>query len=219
VNGHAAPGADEIVTGDRRHRRREQTISEILEHALVVMGQAGAAGLSMAAVARRMDVKPPSLYKYFASLTDLYDALVARGHADNLQVVRNARDHAEPGLAALLACGRASARWAVEHPVLAQLLFWRPVPDYRPSDAAFADALAVVDVLRTCLAEAAEAGELAPGTDIDQALDMMSIAHFGMISQHLANDPHGGWPGGRYARLYDIAVAALLDRYRPGQRQ
>jgi AcrR family transcriptional regulator len=215
--GHAAPPADEIVTGDRRHRRREQTIHEILEQALVVMGQAGVAGLSMAAVARRMDVKPPSLYKYFASLTDLYDALVARGHAGNLRVVRDARDHAEPGLAALMACGRASARWAVEHPVLAQLLFWRPVPDYRPSDAAFGDALAVVNVLRTCLAEAAEAGELDPDTDVDQALDMMSIAHFGLISQHLANDPHGGWPGGRYARLYDIAVAAVLDCYKPKQ--
>ena len=67
------------------------------------------AGLSMASVARRMDVKPPSLYKYFASLTDVYDALVGRGHAENLRVVQGAgqgaRDHDESGLAALLACG------------------------------------------------------------------------------------------------------------------
>jgi AcrR family transcriptional regulator len=214
VDGDIAVGRREIV-GDRRHRRREQTINEILDHALVAMGEAGAAGLSMASVARRMDVKPPSLYKYFASLNDVYDALVARGHAQNLNVVRAARDASGPGLPALRACGRASARWAVENPVLAQLLFWRPVPGYQPSAGAFADALAVVELLRVCLVEAVQAGELAPEADIDQVLDLVSIAHFGTISQHLANDPHGGWPDGRYVRLYDLAILAVLDCYRP----
>ncbi len=213
--GSSDPHADPGVVGDRRHRRREQTINEILDTALVVMASEGVAGLTMAAIARRMRVTAPSLYKYFASLTDVYDSLVARGHADNLRVVQAARVGAEPGRQALLACSRAAARWAVDNPVLAQLLFWRPVPTYEPNPAAFSDALAVVDIARSCLAEAVQAGQLARSADTDEALDLLSILHFGVISQHLANDPHGQWPTGRYVRLYDTAINAFLTTYQP----
>ncbi len=59
-------------------RRRS---AEILDIARDVMTEEGVNGLSLAEVARRLGVQPPSLYKYFPSLMAIYDALVPRGAA------------------------------------------------------------------------------------------------------------------------------------------
>ncbi|HEX3979859.1 MAG TPA: helix-turn-helix domain-containing protein, partial [Acidimicrobiales bacterium] len=70
--------------GDRRARRRRETITEILDIALAVMAEEGVNGLSLAEVARRLGVRPPSLYKYFASIMAVYDALFLRGQVEHL---------------------------------------------------------------------------------------------------------------------------------------
>src|SRR2546429_9902771 len=82
---------------DRRRRRREQTIDEILAVAVKVMSQDGVAGLSLSEVARRMGIQPPSLYKYFPSKLALYDELFKRGAQEVLAVFRGAATGAEPG--------------------------------------------------------------------------------------------------------------------------
>ena len=52
------------------------------------MGQEGVNGLTLAEVARRLGVQPPSIYKYFASIGAVYDALFARAASENLAVLR-----------------------------------------------------------------------------------------------------------------------------------
>ena len=47
--------------GDRRARRRQETIEEILAIADDVMTEEGVNGLSLSEVARRLGVKPPDL--------------------------------------------------------------------------------------------------------------------------------------------------------------
>ena len=69
---------------DRRARRRQETIEEILDIAIDVMSEDGVTGLSLAEVARRLGVRPPSLYKYFPSLHAVYDALFLRGSHEHL---------------------------------------------------------------------------------------------------------------------------------------
>ena len=64
--------------GARRLRRRQETIDEILQHAVAVMQADGVAALSLSEVARRMGIKPPSLYKYFPSKLAVYDELFRR---------------------------------------------------------------------------------------------------------------------------------------------
>ena len=68
-----------LPPGDRRARRRQATIAEILDIAEEVMAEEGVNGLSLSEVARRLGVKPPSIYKYFDSLRAIYDALFERG--------------------------------------------------------------------------------------------------------------------------------------------
>ena len=89
------------VAMDRRARRRQETIDEILDIAQAVMTEDGVNALSLAEVARRLGVQPPSLYKYFPSLLAVYDALFLRGQQEHLVVMRDAMAAAEPGLAAL----------------------------------------------------------------------------------------------------------------------
>src|SRR3954469_16943683 len=88
-------------TPDRRARRRLETMTEILDLAEDVMEEEGVAGLSLAEVARRLGVQPPSLYKYFPSLSAVYDALFERGQIANLEAMRAASEHPAPGLPAL----------------------------------------------------------------------------------------------------------------------
>src|SRR3954454_2489497 len=131
----------EAVPVDRRQRRRLETIEEVLDHAAEIMAEEGVAGLSLGEIARRMGIRPPSLYVYFPSKNALYDALFARGWRELLATMR-AYEAAEPAevsndlAAAMLGYGRHMGRWSVENIAYAQLLFWRPVPGFRPSDEA-----------------------------------------------------------------------------------
>src|SRR6187401_762133 len=99
-------------TPDRRARRRGETIDEILAIAVDVMTRDGVNGLSLSEVARRLGVKPPSIYKYFDSLLAIYDALFERGQRNHLEIMRTAMESAQPGLDSVAAGLEASGRWA-----------------------------------------------------------------------------------------------------------
>ncbi len=86
------------VRPDRRARRRQETIREILDIARDVMTTEGVNGLSLAEVARRLGVQPPSLYKYFPSLMAIYDALfLEQGNANIVDAMRAAWRRSSPG--------------------------------------------------------------------------------------------------------------------------
>src|SRR5947207_9737822 len=86
---------------DRRARRRQETIEEILDIASDVMTEHGVNGLTLAEVARRLGVRTPSIYKYFSSIGAVYDALFKRAASEDVEVLRTAMAGAEPGLDAL----------------------------------------------------------------------------------------------------------------------
>jgi AcrR family transcriptional regulator len=204
---------------DRRALRRESTIEEILAAAVDIMTVDGVAGLTMSALASAMSMRPPSLYKYFPSLLSIYDALFRRGQQENLDALRVGMESAAPGLAAVRAGMVSAGRWAVANPVLAQLLFWRPVPGYRPTADAFAPAERIVDLLRAGLEEAVVAGELAPGAAGDEGMALLSTLHFGVLSQHLANDPDADWEHGVFTALHPRVVDMFVAAYPPSARR
>jgi AcrR family transcriptional regulator len=198
---------------DRRARRRQETIEEILTIAVQVMTDEGVNGLSLAEVARRLGVQPPSLYKYFPSLTAIYDELFRRGQAEHLTVMRAAMAGAPPGMAALTAGLEASGRWALANRALAELLFWRPVPSFEPSPDAFAPSIEMVALQRAALADAVAAGEIGPGADSDQAVDLLSTLIAGVFAQHLANEPNLAWGQGRFTPLFPRLMRMFTASY------
>lgn len=201
--------------GDRRARRRQETIEEILAIAEHVMTEEGVNGLSLSEVARRLGVKPPSIYKYFDSLMAIYDALFERGQRTNLDIMRTAMARAEPGLDALAAGLEASGRWSLAHPATAQLLFWRPVPSFEPTPEAMAHSVEMVRLQRQALADAAAAGQLGPGADSDEALWVTSVLVSGVVGQAMANEPGLSWGKGRFSPLLPKLLGTLAALYPP----
>ncbi len=142
-----APGP--VTATDRRHRRRQETIEEILDIAEQIMAEQGVAGLSVGEIARRMGIRPPSVYVYFPSKRALYDALFARGARLLLAAMQEvtAALPARPATLEeiLLPGARAFVRWSVEHAAYSQLLFWRPVPGFTPSPQAYQAAIELIE--------------------------------------------------------------------------
>lgn len=201
--------------GDRRERRRQETIEEILDIAVDVMTEEGVNGLSLSEVARRLGVKPPSIYKYFDSRLAMYNALFERGQRAHLDVMRSAMARAEPGLDALAAGLEASGRWLLAHPATGQLLFWRPVPSFEPTPEAMAPSVEMVRLQRRALADAAAAGQLGTGADSDEAIWVTSVLISGVIGQAMANEPGLAWGEGHFSPLLPKLLGTLVALYPP----
>lgn len=199
---------------DRRARRRQETIEEILEIAVDVMSGAGVNGLTLTEVARRLGVQTPSIYKYFPSLNSVYDALFERGMAEHLEVQRAAMSRATPGLAALTAGLEASGRWALRNQALAQLMFWRPVPSFEPSERAMEPSLEMVELQMQAIADAVAARELGRAALKDGAF-MASILIKGVLTQAMANEPHLDWGSGRFTPTFARLMKLLPAAYPP----
>ncbi|MEU0934919.1 MULTISPECIES: TetR/AcrR family transcriptional regulator [unclassified Embleya] len=113
-----------------RERYRSQVRAEIKEHAREQIATAGASALSLNAIAKRMGLSGPALYRYYAGRDDLITELVIdayRSLADALQ----AASAPGPDPAAL---AHAMRRWALDDPQRYLLIYGTPVPGYHAPD-------------------------------------------------------------------------------------
>jgi AcrR family transcriptional regulator len=213
------PDASESPVLDRRARRRQETIEEILTAAIELMEAEGVAALSLSAVARQLGMQPPSLYQYFPSKMAIYDALFQRG----AEFFRSARleanaaadtdDIRELDLIAITAF----SRWCLENPVYSQLLFWRTVPGFEPSPEAFAPAQAALDDLRRHLQAGVEQGHLRPEAATEEGLALYTSITAGLVSQQLANEPEASFEDGRFVRLLPTVLDMFYMYYAPAR--
>ncbi len=203
------------VAPDRRQRRRQETIEQVLDIAVEVMAEQGVAGLTLGEVARRMGIRPPSLYGYFDGKNALYDALFERGWRDLLATMR-AVEAASDGrdlVADLLASESAFVRWAVEHPAYAPLMFWRPVPGFVPSERAYAPATELERMAREFLVVLRSAGLLRRDADLDLVYRTQTALIAGVISQQLANAPGEPFETGTFTSTLPDVVAMWLAHH------
>ncbi len=214
-----SPAGEEPARPDRRARRRQETIEEILEISVLVMTEEGVNGLSLSEVARRLGVQPPSLYKYFPSLHAVYDAIFERGQRENLEVMRAAMADGEPGLDALAKGLEASGSWALANQAVAQLLFWRPVPSFEPSTEAFAPSHEMVALQHEAMNDAVDAGQLGEGARDMESVYLVSIFVMGVISQAMANEPDLPWGQGRFTPLFSKLMGLLVAAYPPAPKR
>lgn len=202
---------------DRRRRRRLETIQEVLDHAVEIMADEGVAGLSLGEIARRMGIRPPSLYVYFPSKHALYDALFQRGWELLLEELREYGRQQPPDdvdLGAVLArFGQRFAKWSVEHPAYAQLLFWRPVPGFRPSEEAYEPAVSLYDEGLAQLVLLQERGLIRPDADLAQMHRQWTAIIAGVVSQQLANAPEEPFHHGRFTTQIPALASIFADHY------
>jgi AcrR family transcriptional regulator len=194
-----------------------ETIEQVLDVAVAVMAEQGVAGLSLGEVARRMGIRPPSLYVYYDSKNALFDAIFARGWRELMacmEPLHRRHVHETTDLQTYLqASADTFVRWAVEHPAYTQLMAWRPVPNYEPSADAYAPAVEMFDEARAAFAELDDRGFFCEGVAVDEALDTWTVLVSGVITQQLANAPQESFDAGRYTSRLPELVAMFVAHY------
>src|SRR5688572_26349277 len=80
---------DKATLSDTRAIRHEATRERILKAAWRLARRHGIAGLSLREVAKAVGMRAPSLYSYFGSKFDLYDAMFAQANAELLEAMRD----------------------------------------------------------------------------------------------------------------------------------
>lgn len=211
--------ADPAPRLDRRQLRRAETIEQLVDVAVQVMAEQGVAGLSLGEVARRMGIRPPSLYVYFESKNALYDAVFARGWREVLQTMEKIPEPEQTMdlPAYLLNFAERFVRWALEHPVHTQLMGWRPVPGYEPSTEAYRSAVVVLDGGRDVLARLQALGLFAEHVTVDELLRVWTILTSGVITQQLANAPHDPFEQGSFTSMLPQVVEMYRAHYAPNR--
>jgi AcrR family transcriptional regulator len=201
---------------DRRQRRRQETIEQVLDVAVEVMTEQGVAGLTLGEVARRMGIRTPSLYGYFDGKHALYDALFERGWRalqETMREVEAAMERTDP-VGDMRDGSIALVRWAVEHPAYSTLMFWRPVPGFVPSEHAYAPALELDEDGRREVARLRDAGVLSAEVDLDRAYRAWTSLVAGVISQQLSNAPDESFETGTFTAVLPDLMAMWLTHYR-----
>jgi AcrR family transcriptional regulator len=208
-----------VTASDRRQRRRQETIEEVLGLATQIMAEQGVAGLSIGEIARRMGIRPPSLYVYFPSKHAIYDALFARGARLLLEAMEAmfAALPAQPRTLQeiLLPAAQAFVRWSVENAAYSQLLFWRPVPNFAPSPAAYQPAVRLIELGRARIAVLQDAGLVRADVPIEQIERDWTILVSGVVSQQLSNAPQQAFEDGRFTAALPELVSMFAGHYSP----
>lgn len=217
----SATAATAATRDARRLVRHRETRDEIVDHAIDIMGTEGVLGLSLGELARRLGIRTPSLYTYFASKNALYDELFRRGWQECHDVLADLVTRLGPVTQRIDVCARAwtlveaNARWSVSNPALAQLMFFRPVPQWEPTPDAYAPSLAVFAMLTDELTAYRELGLLRSDIPLDEMVNNTSNLGAGVISRHLGNEPGTPWGQGAAERHFRAAFDALFTSYLP----
>lgn len=179
-------------------QRRETKIASIVEAAWGLAREHGIQLVSLHALAKEVGMRQPSLYGYFDSKNDLYDAMFADGNRQLLARLSDLDQTGEPRVV-LKAFMGAFADFATEDPARNSLLFSRVIPGFEPSEESYAIA---VEALGRAGAVMAAAGVTDPG-DADCLVAMVA----GLIETQLSNEPGGT----RWTQHLDRMVDLLVD--------
>ncbi|WP_329095333.1 TetR/AcrR family transcriptional regulator [Actinomadura citrea] len=151
-------------TGSPRERYRAQVRAEIKERAWEQIAAAGASALSLNAIAKRMGMSGPALYRYYAGRDELITELVRDAYRSLAGALRSASETGA-GLAGLAQTVRG---WALEDPHRYFLIYGTPVPGYQAPD----DTTAVSDEIMAILLDAcAASSQEEPATPFDTHLE------------------------------------------------
>ena len=161
----------------------------------------GLAGLSMRDLGDRVGMRAQSVYSYFASKHEIYDAMFLEGY----QAFAGRMDEAVDGdrlvsepVATAKGVARAFVEFCTSDPARYQLLFLRTIPGFEPSAASYAVSERSYERMAEELAIVGVRGQA--------TLDIWTAMLTGLASQQISNDPGGD----RWKQLVDPVVEMLL---------
>ncbi len=201
---NAPPRTSSAAAPDRRALRREETKAEIVAAAWELVRESGLAGLALRDLGKRVGMKAQSLYSYFESKHDIYDAMFREGYLEFAAVTAADSDADDVSPHELLR--RVAHRFfgfCTSDPVRYQLLFQRTIPDFVPSEESYAVAVAAYRSMQDQL--------VALGVTDPEAVDLWTALMTGLTDQQISNDPGGD----RWERIIDRAVDMFLREIAP----
>ncbi|MEV7206076.1 MULTISPECIES: TetR/AcrR family transcriptional regulator [unclassified Streptomyces] len=212
----------EARTSTPRERYRTQVRAEIKEHAWEQIATAGASALSLNAIAKRMGMSGPALYRYFDGRDELITELIRDAYRSQADTFRAA---AESG-ADLAGLAHALRAWALDDPQRYFLIHGTPVPGYHaPGDITEIAAETMTVIVDACAALPSPGGTAgafdahldghrqwagdhpAPAPALHRALSFWSRLH-GVLSLELAGQFTG--MGFDPALLFEAELKDLL---------
>ncbi|MEN9562195.1 MAG: hypothetical protein RIR73_439 [Chloroflexota bacterium] len=191
-----------ISPSPRVQRNRDAAIQAILEAARAIMREEGVAALSMQGLARRMNMRAPSLYNYFNSKAEIYDTLFRLGMTmydahlqEALKTSKDAHDEIRIVIESYMS-------FALENPELYQLCFERPVPGFVPSAESLALSFGNLEKSYTRVAQIKK--QLNTKLTAQQLVNLIIATAHGVTAMHLANEPQLPIGQGRFGSLMPI---------------
>jgi AcrR family transcriptional regulator len=189
---------------DRRKIRHEAKRDEILAQAWLLAHRDGLAAISLRDLGNSVGLRQPSLYVYFESKLNLYDALFADGYRQLLTILARRSYGGDPRRALARFLGDL-VQFSSDDIVRHQMLFQRTIPGFEPSAETFALALEFYEVARQLIAAA--------GVTDQRSIDIFTAMANGLAHQQVANEP-GGKRWVRLASQVTEMFLADVDRRR-----
>ena len=168
----------------------------ILAAAWTLARRDGLAAISLRHLADAVGLRQPSLYVYFDSKLDLYDAMFADGWRQFLDSVRH--DYPSDPFEALAQFVGECVQFSTDDVVRHQLLLQRTIPGFEPSPESLAVAMEFYEFGSGLVGRA--------GVHDPADVDVFTAVVSGLAHQQVANDPGGT----RWVCLADRAVEMFL---------
>jgi AcrR family transcriptional regulator len=186
-------------------KRRADKTAEIVAAAWTLARADGIAGVTLHGLARVVGMRQPSLYVYFDSKLELYDAMFADGNRQLLERLDAVTFSPEPR-EALKQWLNAFAAFGNEDIELYQLLFHRPIPGFAPSAESYALAEKVLGGLYMLVRAA--------GITEQGDMDCIVAITAGVTDAQISNDPGGDRWLRHLNRLVDLLADDVIARGR-----
>ena len=182
---------------DWREARRQSARATVLAAAWEMVRADGLAALSLRDLARHAGITTPTVYAYFDSKNDIFDAMFGEAAASfavsKAALVDKGNNHEN-----LAADARSFVEFCVSDVARYQLLFQHSVPGFIPSPQSYAPAVRALELTR---------GQLARyGVRDPRHVDVWTALLTGIVDQQISNDPGGD----RWTRLVDDIVDMFL---------
>ena len=191
----------------RVQQKREAATQAILDAARAIMREEGVAALSMQELARRMDMRAPSLYNYFSSKLEIYDALFRLGiilYDEHLQAALKTSKDAHDELRIAI---ESYMSFALANPELYQLCFERPVPGFVPSQQSLDLSFGILEQSYARAAQLKK--QLDTKLTAQQLVNLTIASAHGLTALHLANEPQLPIGQGRFGSLIPILLSVF----------
>jgi AcrR family transcriptional regulator len=178
------------------------------ERLLLETGSAEA--VSIRAVADRVGITPPSIYRHFADKADLIFEVCARHFAALDESLANAIEGVDDPVNRLRAMGLAYMRFGLANPEPYRILFMTPA-DATPEEykVVVLRDNAAFDEVRRCAQECIDAGRFRPGFTDSYRLAIGFWARVHGLTSLLIAKPEFPWPADREAFVDEYASICL----------